>query len=201
MGTQQLKIKNMNNKTKILIGAAVILAVVAFAALKRPIVLNVQQAQAQPSLGNVSTLTTTTSTCSATTSPTYMIPGAATTTVVIPGGFSQVNTNFFVKSSTTLAILGYNYEVSEDGVDWYDSGTVTSSNATTTLVTMGDFTATLASTTLGTSGFASPTTTILFQTPNTTVYGHQARLKFYPRIGSGALDVCATVFIQRNNGI
>ena len=92
---------------------------------------------------------TSASNCTATTSPKYMTGGTATTTITLLGGSSYVTTNYLVRSSTTPPTLGYRFEASEDGVDWYTISTPTNELATTTIVTQADQRWTFASSTSG----------------------------------------------------
>lgn len=82
----------------------------------------------------------TVQTASATTSPAYMTPGTATSTLT----FDSYNptTNVFVADrlallmqftgSSTSAVLGINFEYSQDGIDWYKNAIVTSETISTT---------------------------------------------------------------------
>lgn len=82
----------------------------------------------------------TTSTATATTTPSFMTPGTATTTLVLdsytaPGGYANDAATLFIQlsSSSTPTALNTNLEYSQDGVDWFeDGGTMAANYATTT---------------------------------------------------------------------
>jgi hypothetical protein len=82
----------------------------------------------------------TVQTASATTSPAFMTPGTATSTL----SFDAYNptTNTFVADklallmqftgSSTASILGVNFEYSQDGIDWYKNTIVNAESVSTT---------------------------------------------------------------------
>ena len=174
----------MNNKSKIALGAGTgifFLLLLGFFLMPNE----------GPIFGRFTT--NTVSSCTATTSPAYMaLAKGSTTTLAVPGGASVVTVDFFTQATTSASPqLGYRFESSEDGIDWYATGIETNANASTTSVAPLDYTITLASSTIGSSAFAAPTSTVYVQTPEYSVNGHQARVVFFMR--NSAANVCATV--------
>ena len=113
---QTITLTTISNMKKPLLGIALIVAgftLLAFCIGSLP------EANANPSkLTRVWTSATTTESM-ATTTPNYMTPGRATTTLSVPiDGIDQVNLLIALKVSSTGSTLQWRYEYSVDGIDW-----------------------------------------------------------------------------------
>jgi hypothetical protein len=118
-------------------------------------------------LANPSSFATAISTSAATSSPSYMTPGRATTTTPVYDAYSQTANGGFTSkadyagllvqfsASSTASILGITAEYSQDGIDWYQDFVVdpnqiaTSTGPTFSLVNPFAFSWKFASSTLG----------------------------------------------------
>ena len=136
----------------------------------------------------------------ATTSPTYMTSGTATTTsptldaYVQPSGFALDRATLLVRmgASSTASILNINIEYSHDAVDWYEEGgTLVNGYATTSnpfyLTPVKNYVMNFASSTpgLGTLGSIGTTTrAIKVETPTRYV-----RAVFSIPVGASASNV------------
>lgn len=100
----------------------------------------------------------------ATSSPTYMTPGNATTTYSFdaysvggPNGWKTMAFNLQFTASSTLSIVNVEIQHSQDGIDWHSDGTFpmlgATSSPTYTVNTVNKYQVTYASSTIG----ASPT--------------------------------------------
>src|SRR3990167_1482831 len=125
----------------------------------------------------------TLSTCTATTSPTFINNGTGN---IVLGGFStgdvdSVALNILALSTTTPPTLKYRYEFSDNLIDWYPETRTLTEFASTTQVagTFREFSVSLASSTGGTSVFSAPTSTILVQTPHHSFTSAFTRVAFY----------------------
>lgn len=110
----------------IIIGIAIICSISLF--------LIKNQTINKETLGAISLYTTKT-TSTASTSPTYMTPGTATTTITISqdkGGFPSVF--IALTASTSPSILNWDYQFSNNGVDWYGEDLFADIDSTVSLV-------------------------------------------------------------------
>lgn len=75
----------------------------------------------------------------------FSVAGATTTLACSSGSADQIDLNVQYTPSSTAAILLWNYEFSDDGVNWYnEAATSASVSASTTLVTVAGATTTYA---------------------------------------------------------
>ena len=142
------------------------------------------------------------STSGATTSPVYMTPGTATTTLTNSACADRATpldqTNLFVQltGSSTSSTLGISFEYSQDGVDWY-SDTVNRGATTTQSVNYNQPTSQLlhfASTTVGGAAGTSARTMRAITVPMMSQY---VRAIFTVPVGSTNSAIWAQFISQR----
>lgn len=142
------------------------------------------------------------STATATTSNAYIaVPGASTSTLTYDtyfvnslGGYTKTDSASLLiqfGASSTLATLGWQYEYSQDGNDWYGDSfnfsTTTIGNGIRNAAVFSTSVWPFASSTQGSSQIYSINKIVSVSTPTRYV-----RVKFYPLIGSAPVSVWAS---------
>lgn len=136
-----------------------------------------------------------------TSTPVFMSPGTATTTVVMNSqftGYDEAALLIQLTSSTTATELRWIYQFSQDAKDWYDESVENSTNATTTNVSMTPkvYRWVFASSTdiRGGTGIANTIARKLVMVPTPTQY---TRVIFYIPIGLGNASLYTEAIPQK----
>jgi hypothetical protein len=138
-----------------------------------------------------------------TTTIAYLTPGAGTTTLAFNSVFADtVDLDIIQKASSTLSILKWRYEYSDNGIDWYGDNIENTTNATTTVVVrdFSEYSWTFASSTAGTSGATSASGDRALKHVRVPDFSARYfRVVFYVPPGSANAGVWAHAVVKSNN--